>query len=41
MKLDSPDPEVTTFPAIESIPDGPEDKPTPGPLLVCISRSFS
>lgn len=32
MKLDSPD-EGITFPAIESVPDGPEDKPTPGLLL--------
>ncbi|KAN0131040.1 Aldo/keto reductase [Lactarius tabidus] len=31
MNLDSPD-TVIIFPPIESIPDGPEDKPTPGPL---------
>ena len=34
VRLDSPE-EVITFPPIDSIPDGPEDKPTPGPLLVC------
>ncbi|KAI9433303.1 Aldo/keto reductase [Lactarius indigo] len=33
MKLDTPDPDDISFPAIESIPDGPEDKPTPGLLL--------
>ncbi|KAH9057727.1 Aldo/keto reductase [Lactarius vividus] len=33
MRLDSPDLEGITFPAIESVPDGPEDKPTPGLLL--------
>ncbi|KAI9455792.1 Aldo/keto reductase [Lactarius psammicola] len=32
MKLDSPE-VVITFPPIESIPDGPEDKPTPGLIL--------
>jgi len=32
IRLDSPE-EVITFPPIDSIPDGPEDKPTPGPLL--------
>ncbi|KAI0260927.1 NADP-dependent oxidoreductase domain-containing protein [Gloeopeniophorella convolvens] len=30
--LDSPE-EVFTLPPIDAIPDGPEDKPTPGPLL--------
>jgi len=34
IRLDSPE-EVFTFPPIDSIPDGPEDKPTPGPLPVC------
>ena len=34
IRLDSPE-EVITSPPIDSIPDGPEDKPTPGPLLVC------
>ncbi|KAF8257694.1 Aldo/keto reductase family-domain-containing protein [Lactarius quietus] len=35
MKLDSQD-TVIIFPPIESIPDGPEDKPTAGPLLESI-----
>ncbi|KAI0253161.1 NADP-dependent oxidoreductase domain-containing protein [Lactifluus subvellereus] len=30
--LDSPE-ELITFPPIDTIPDGPEDQPTPGPLL--------
>lgn len=34
IQLDSPE-EVIIFPPIDSIPDSPEDKPTPGPLLVC------
>jgi hypothetical protein len=34
IRLDSPE-EIVTIPPIDSIPDGPEDKPTPGPLLVC------
>lgn len=34
IRLDSPE-EVIIFPPIDSIPDGPEDKPTPGPLPVC------
>ena len=34
IRLDSPE-EVINFPPIGSIPDGPEDKPTPGPLPVC------
>jgi len=32
IQLDSVDEDIT-FPPIDSIPDGPEDKPTPGPLL--------
>jgi len=39
IRLDSPE-EVITFPPIDSIPDGPEDKPTPGPLLVRASHSL-
>jgi len=33
IQLDSPE-EVITFPLIDSTPDGPEDKPTPGPVPV-------
>jgi hypothetical protein len=40
IRLDSLE-EVVTFPPMESIPDGPEDKPTPGPLLVCTSSQLS
>lgn len=38
--LDSPE-EVITFPPIDTIPDGPEDQPTPGPLLVRVSFSWT
>jgi len=37
IRIDTPE-EVITFPPIDSIPDGPEDQPTPGPLLVCVSK---
>ena len=33
IRLNSPE-EIITFPLIDFIPDGPEDRPTPGPLLV-------
>jgi hypothetical protein len=40
MRLDSTDEDIqVSFPPIDSIPDGPEDKPTPGPLLVCVVLS--
>lgn len=32
IRLDSPE-GVITLPPIDSIPDGPDDRPTPGPLL--------
>ena len=35
IRLDTPE-EVITLPPVDSIPDGPEDKPSPGPLLVYI-----
>ncbi len=36
IRLDSPE-EIITFPLIDPIPDGPENKHIPGPLLVCSS----
>lgn len=39
IRLDTPE-EVITFPPVDSIPDGPEDKPSPGPLLVYILYPF-
>jgi hypothetical protein len=38
--LDSPE-EVIDFPPIDTIPDGPEDQPTPGSLLVCWIASLT